>query len=59
MDKLLNIMPIILLGIGQLMQSITIINLTRRIRALEEYQDMVLKCVHDAFLEVLKDGKEK
>jgi len=59
MDKLLEIMPVILLAGIQLMQSITIINLTRRIRALEEYQDMVLKCVHDAFLEVLEDGKEK
>ena len=59
MDKLLEIMPIILLAGTQLLQASTIINLTRRIRALEEYQDMVLKCVHDAFLEVLKNGKEK
>ena len=58
MDKLLDIMPVILLAGTQLLQSITIINLIRRIRALEEYQDMVLKCVHDTFLEVLEDGKE-
>ena len=59
MDQLLEIMPVILLAATQLLQSITIINLTRRVRALEEYQHMVLKCVHEALLEVTENGEEK
>ena len=59
MDQLLEIMPVILLAATQLLQSITIINLTRRVRALEEYQGMVLKCIHEALLEVTENGEEK
>lgn len=59
MDKLLDIMPIILLAIAHLIQSRLLINLNRRTRALEEYQDMVLKAVHEALLEVIENGTER
>jgi len=58
MEKLLEILPIILLGIGQFTQALVIIHQSERICRLEEKQSMVMDWQHEALMEVL-NGKQK
>ena len=58
MEKLIEILPIILLGISQFTQALAIINQSERIRRLEEKQSMVMDWQYETLMEVLNGNQE-
>lgn len=58
MEKLIDVLPIILLGIGQLILAKVCMNQTKRIRMLEEKQSMVMDWQYETLMEIL-NGQQK
>lgn len=58
MEKLMEIMPMILLGIGQFMQATIIMHHTIRIRQLEEEKIMVMDRQREVLREV-RNGEQE
>ena len=58
MEKLIDVLPIIMLGIGQFMLALVCMNQTKRITMLEEKQSMVMEWQYEALMEVLNGQQE-
>ena len=58
MEKIINELPIILLGIGQLMLALVCMNQTRQIKMLKEMQNAVIDAAWETLMEV-RNGQQK
>lgn len=58
MERIIDVLPIILLGVGQIMLAMVCMNQTKRIRMLEEKQSMVMDWQYEALMEVLNGQQE-
>ena len=58
MEKLIDILPIIMLGIGQLMLALVCMNQTKQIKMLKEMQNTVIDAVWETLMEV-RNGQQE
>ena len=52
MERIIDVLPIILLGIGQFLQATVIMDLSKRARNLQERHDMIMEALYETLMEV-------
>lgn len=58
MEKLIEILPIVLLGIGQLMLALVCMNQTKQIKMMKEMQNAVIDTAWETLMEV-RNGQQE